>query len=91
MDADAPPTNDDSYELDAIVENMASLHIHLNDELDFEVISDRIDNIDDYNNNVQLTIIDNVNYLVHNNGSIYDSVSHTYIGQLVDGKIIHKL
>ena len=88
--AAAPPTNDDSYELDAIVENMASLQIHVNDELDFEVISDRIDNIDDYNNNVQLTLIDNINYLVHNNGSVYHSTSHLYIGQLVHGKIIHK-
>jgi hypothetical protein len=84
------PSNDDSYELEAIVENMASLQIHVNDELDFEVISDRIDNVDDYNNNVQLTMIDNIYYLVHNNGSVYHSTSHVYIGQLVHGKIIVK-
>jgi len=84
------PSNDDSYELEAIVENMASLQIHVNDELDFEVISDRIDNVDDYNNNVHLTMIDNIYYLVHNNGSVYHSTSHVFIGQLVDGKIIVK-
>jgi hypothetical protein len=57
-------------------------------ELDFEVVSDRIENIDDYNNNVQLITIDGNNYLSHANGSIYHPVTHQFIGQRLNGRVI---
>ena len=57
-------------------------------ELDFEVVSDRIENIEDYNNNVKIVSIDGKDFLIHENGSIYDSVTHQFVGQRINGRVI---